>query len=188
MGASAAVLTAATTTEGSVVHRAALIVTTTVAITLTIQAMAFMRTDIYFPIQDLTGCRTLYADAVAHARHQAARAAAWLRRRPAPAPGLEPLAALPAREARIVRVYTVVLIAGTVLCLTAAAEVTIPFDLHLLTAATGHLFAPDASVAVRALDGGAVLAVLLIPQALWARAWWRRHGHHLTRRRSAPQP
>lgn len=75
MGASAAVLTAATTTEGSVVHRAALIVTTTVAITLTIQAMAFMRTDIYFLIQDLTGCRTLYADATAHARHQAARAA-----------------------------------------------------------------------------------------------------------------
>ncbi|MEU1542053.1 hypothetical protein ABZ461_28875 [Actinacidiphila glaucinigra] len=85
------------------------------------------------------------------------------------------------------RVYTVVLTAGTVLCLTAAAEVTIPFDLHLLTAATGHLFAPDASMAVRALDSGVVLAVLLIPQALWARAWWPRNGHHLTRRPPAPQ-
>ena len=175
--ASAAVLTAANTGAGSVVHRVALIVTTTVTITLTIQLMAFMRTDIYFLIQDLTGCRTLYADATAHARHLAARTAAWLRRRPAP--GFGPLAALPARETKIVRAYTVLLLAGTVLCLTGAAAVTIPFDLHLLTAATGRLFAPDASVAVRVLDGGAVLVVLLIPQVLWARAWWRRHGHHL---------
>ncbi|WP_326581615.1 hypothetical protein OIE69_44490 (plasmid) [Actinacidiphila glaucinigra] len=181
--ASTAVLTAANTDAGTVVHRVALIVTTTVTITLTIQLMAFMRTDIYFLIQDLTGCRTLYAHAAAHARHQARRVAAKLRRKPAPGTG--PLATLPIREARIVRVYTLVLIAGTAMCLTAAAAVTIPFDLHLLTAAAGHLLDPSAPVAVRALDGGVVLLVLLAPQALWARAWWRRHGHHLINRRRA---
>ncbi|MFJ5220518.1 hypothetical protein ACIP98_38285 [Streptomyces sp. NPDC088354] len=156
-------------------------------ITLTIQLMAFMRTDVYFLLQDLTGCRTLYADATAHARHHAARAAARLRRRPAPGTG--PLAALPAREAKIVRAYTVVLLAGTVLCLAGAAVVTMPFDLHLLAAAARHLLDPAASVTVRVLDGGTVLAVMAIPQVLWAaRAWWRRHGRHLIRRLPARQP
>ncbi|NEA39797.1 hypothetical protein, partial [Streptomyces sp. SID11385] len=67
--ASATLLALATTAPGSAPYRflaAALLVA---LLPLPFQLMVFTRTDVYFVLQDLTGCRNLYGDGLAHARH-----------------------------------------------------------------------------------------------------------------------
>ena len=64
------------------------------------QALVFMRTDLYFVLQDLARCRNLYADAVAYGAY-------LVRRRPA-----DPSLGLPARERRVVRAYCGVMVGG----------------------------------------------------------------------------
>ncbi|MER7272495.1 hypothetical protein ABT344_29915 [Micromonospora carbonacea] len=80
------------------------------------QFLVFMRTDVYFVLQDVAGARNLYADGAAYAR--------WWLRRAARRPGRDPSLALPARERRAVRWYALLLVVGTAACLTAAAAVT----------------------------------------------------------------
>ena len=50
---------------------------------LPLQFMVFMRTDVYFVLQDLSGCTNLYADGSAYLRHLTRRLA---RRAPGPDP------------------------------------------------------------------------------------------------------
>ena len=80
---------------------------------LATQFLVFMRTDVYFLLQDLSGCRNMYGDASAYARHLALR----LLRRPSP----DPLTVL---ERRALRTYAVLLVAGTAACLGVAFAVT----------------------------------------------------------------
>jgi putative peptide zinc metalloprotease protein len=54
---------------------------------LPIQFMAFMRTDVYFVLQDLSGCANLYADGSAYLRHLARRAARSVPTAPSCSPG-----------------------------------------------------------------------------------------------------
>ncbi|MFE2464497.1 MULTISPECIES: hypothetical protein [Streptomyces] len=131
---------------------------------LPFQLMVFMRTDLYFVLQDVTRCRDLYGDGVAYTKYAARRA---LRRTTAPDPSLE----LPAHERRAVRAYSVVLVVGTTLCLAFLATVTLPADITLFARAVAHL-GPGHSPAVR-LDATAVVVALGGVHVVWARTWWR---------------
>jgi hypothetical protein len=164
----------------ALIHR---LLTATVLISLlTIppQFLVFIRSDVYFVLQDVAGCANLYADGSAYARYQAARL--WRLMWPSPAaPPTDPSRRLPVRERRAVRAYTFVLVAGTLGCLSVAATTTLPAAGTLLGRAVATL-AGGASVG-RTFDAGAVLGVLGGFQILWARAWWRRHGERIRRLR-----
>lgn len=129
------------------------------------QFLLFMRTDLYFVLQDLTGCRNLYADGSAYVR--------WLARfgrgqRP------DPSQALARGERRAVRGYAWVLLFGTAICVTVALVVTVPFAIAVLTTAATRLVEGSASQRV---DGVLTLCVTGGYWTLWAAMWWRRHGH-----------
>ncbi|MFD1272662.1 hypothetical protein ACFQ51_14950 [Streptomyces kaempferi] len=134
---------------------------------LPFQLMVFMRTDLYFVLQDLTRCRDLYGDGVAFSKYAARRV---LRRAPAPDPSLD----LPLHERRAVRVYSAVLVVGTTLCLAFLATVTLPADVILFARAVTRL-GPGHSAAQR-LDSAAVVVALGGVHLLWARTWWRGRG------------
>ncbi|NJA58915.1 hypothetical protein HC023_22890, partial [Streptomyces sp. NEAU-H3] len=82
-----------------------------------------------------------------------------------------PSARLPARERRAVRVYSVVLVLGTALCLCFLAAVTLPADLTLLAHAARDLVRGGG--AARIADAALVLTVLGGINVLWAVTWWR---------------
>jgi putative peptide zinc metalloprotease protein len=132
---------------------------------LATQLMVFMRTDLYFVLQDLTGCANLYADGSAYLRYLGRRTTR--RSTPAPDPGL----AYPATERRAIRLYSVVLLAGTAICLGVECAVSVPALIVLLARAVSEI----GVTAVTTLDGCAALTILLTWQALWAWRWWHRH-------------
>jgi putative peptide zinc metalloprotease protein len=141
------------------------------------QLLIFMRTDVYFVVQDLTGCANLYADGSAYLRYHAKRR--WHRLRRAPETAVDPSRELSVRQRRAVRVYGVILAAGTAGCLAVAATVTIPVALALLGGAAHDVITPASAAGF--LDGAAVFLVIGGFQLLWARTWWRRHGHRVHR-------
>ncbi|MEG3636041.1 zinc metalloprotease [Micromonospora palythoicola] len=138
-----------------------------------VQFLVFMRTDIYFVLQDVTGCANLYADGSAYLRHLARRF------RRATDPGEDPSRRLTARERRAVRAYAVVLVGGTVACLAVAALVTLPVTVTVLTSAVGTMLAGGSAGDL--FDAGAVAAISVAFVVLWTRAWWHRHGHRVRR-------
>ncbi|MEV1144430.1 hypothetical protein [Micromonospora sp. NPDC049799] len=160
---------------GGVDGRAGAVVAAVGLLSLTlvpVQFLVFMRTDVYFVIQDLAGCANLYADGSAYARHLGARLRHRLLRRGVP-PG-DPSLRLGARERAAVRAYTAVLVAGTAACLAVAALVTVPVSVAVLTAALHAAVGGGSTREV--LDAGAVLGAGALFTVLWTRAWWRRHG------------
>jgi hypothetical protein len=140
-----------------------------------IQCLVFMRTDLYFVLQDLTGCANLYADGSAYARYLARRLCGRLRR--AGPPPQDPSYRLPTRERRAVRAYTMLLAIGTAACLMVAVTITLPVIVTLLGRAAIDL--TNGGSAARVFDAAAVLTVTGTVQVLWARAWWKRHGHRV---------
>ncbi|MER7170792.1 hypothetical protein [Streptomyces mesophilus] len=172
-----AVLGAAAVVPGTLPHRVLLALALTALLPLPFQLMVFMRTDLYFVLQDLTGCRDLYGEGVAYAAYVGRR---LLRRTPRPgSPAGDPSASLPRHERRAVRVYTVVLVVGTVACLGFLAAITLPADLTLLSGAVSAL-GPGRPVSAN-LDAAAVLVFLGGLHVLWAVTWVR------TRRRRRRQ-
>jgi putative peptide zinc metalloprotease protein len=140
------------------------------------QLLLFMRTDVYFVVQDLARCGNLYADGTSYARHLLLRK------------GPDPSVSLPRSERRAVRVYAPVLVVGTVLCLTFAALVSVPTAVSVLARAVEHVTGREPG---RRLDGALTLLITGGFWAIWCRTWWRRHGPRvtgwLTRRRSGPE-
>jgi hypothetical protein len=150
---------------------------------LPFQLMVFMRTDLYFVLQDLTRCRDLFGDGVAFTRYRFRRLPGFRGgRTAAPDPSLE----LPPNERRAVRVYSVVLVVGTTLCLAFFAALTLPADVTLLARAVGRL-GPGRPPSDR-LDAIAVVVALGGLHALWLRTWWRgrRAGRGISGRPSRP--
>ena len=83
-------------------------------------------------------------------------------------PATDPIGALPAHERVAIRLYSVVLAAGTTICLGVALLVTVPFVVTAAGALTG--------------GGGTAVADALVTFAIiggywsvWGVAWWRRH-------------
>ncbi len=140
---------------------------------LATQACVFMRTDLYFVLQDLTGCRNMYGDVVAYARHGLMR----LLGRGSPGP----IAQVSRRERRWLVVYGMVLVGGTIACLVVFATITLPVTVTLVIRAVQALISPSGPS--EAVDAVVVLTLLATTQLLWLRAWWRRHGRHFRRRR-----
>lgn len=169
--AAVAILFAQVTDETTTAHRILAAVVVIALMPLPLQFLVFMRTDIYFVLQDLTACRNLYGDGLAYARYVGKRVRYTVFRRTISAE--DPSADLSPHERRAVRVYSVVLVVGTVLCLAAMATFTLPADLTLIYRAITRL-GPNASVATR-LDSMVVLLILGTFHALWVVTWWRRH-------------
>lgn len=142
-------------------------------LSLLVQFMVFMRTDIYFVLQDLTGCADLYADGSAYLRYITRHAA----RRVMPSHRLttDPSRGYPPRQRRAVRAYSVVLIVGTAVCLGVEFAVSVPALIAILARAAAETGGTPAAAA----DGCAALAVLLALQILWASSWWHRHQHQV---------
>jgi hypothetical protein len=162
--ASGAVLLLAATDRTAAWHPAVSLVLLLALVQLPFQLMVFMRTDLYFVLQDLTGCRDLYGDGAALARHLVRRGRrAVVRRGPVP---VDPGLALPARERRAVRWYCAVQVVGTALCLGVLATVSLPADLVLLTRAVGRLGGGQPAAA--RVDGAVVLLTVGGAQVLWA--------------------
>ncbi|MGW7421287.1 hypothetical protein ACWGJB_14635 [Streptomyces sp. NPDC054813] len=190
--ASVLVLVLALTDTGTTVHRVLAAALLLALLPLPFQCMVFTRTDLYFVLQDVTGCRNLYGDGLAYARYRVRR----LLRAPqfgaphsgvphsgAPHPGAphssaphpaatgDPSTRLPPHERRAVRLYSVVLVIGTVACLAFMAAVTLPADLTLLVRAARGL-GPDHGLA-RNADSAAVLVTLGGVNVLWLVTRWR---------------
>lgn len=168
--ASSLVLILALTGTGTTTHRLLSAALLLALMPLPFQLMVFTRTDLYFVLQDLTGCRNLYGDGLAYARYTFRRAVRSLR------PGGtteadDPSTRLPPHERRAVRLYSVVLVVGTVACLTFMAAVTLPVDVTLLVSAARGL-GPEDGLAGNA-DSAAVLIILGGVNVLWAVTRWR---------------
>jgi putative peptide zinc metalloprotease protein len=140
---------------------------------LVVQFMVFMRTDIYFVLQDLTGCANLYADGSAYLRYLGRRAARTIRQ--TRAGSADPSLAYPAARRRSVRLYSVLLLTGTVICLGIEFAVSLPALITLV----GHAVSEIGTAPVAEADGGAALAILLGFQVVWASRWHHRHWHQV---------
>ncbi len=138
---------------------------------LSTQLLVFMRTDVYFLIQDLTRCRNMYGDAAAYLGYLLART---VRRRRA-----NPLDAMKPKERRNLRMYAILLLFGTAICVAAALAITVPFTLALLTRAVESVAHPRDLPSM--LDGVVTFLIVGGSQLLWVRVWWRRHGGRVRR-------
>ncbi|MGA5706911.1 hypothetical protein ACPCK8_10650 [Streptomyces cellulosae] len=167
--ASALVPVLAATDPASTAHRLSAAALLLALMPLPFQLMVFTRTDVYFVLQDLTGCRDLYGDGLAYARYRCRR----LLRSRAHKGEDDPSARLPRHERRAVRVYSVVLVVGTGVCLAFMAAVTLPLDIALLARAVRGL-APGNTPAGYA-DSAAVLVTLGGVNVLWLVTKWRDH-------------
>jgi putative peptide zinc metalloprotease protein len=140
---------------------------------LLVQFTVFMRTDIYFVLQDLTGCANLYADGSAYLRYLGGRAARRVRAARARSP--DPSRGYPAGRRRAVRLYSVLLLTGTAICL----GIEFAVSLRALITLIGHAVSEIGTTPVATADGGAALAILLGFQAVWASRWHHRHWQQL---------
>ncbi|CAL9571169.1 hypothetical protein SUDANB15_04805 [Streptomyces sp. enrichment culture] len=168
--ASSLVLVLALTDTGTTAHRLLAAALLLALMPLPFQCLVFTRTDLYFVLQDLTGCRNLYGDGLAYARYAFRRAVRL------PSPGGttgtgDPSTRLPPHERRAVRLYSVVLVVGTAACLAFMAAVTLPVDIALLVRAARGL-GPEHGLAGNA-DSVTVLVVLGGVNVLWLVTWWR---------------
>ncbi|MBB1254064.1 hypothetical protein H3146_11895 [Streptomyces sp. OF3] len=163
--ASVAFLLLASTAPGTTVHRLLAALVLWAALPITFQLMVFMRTDLYFVLQDLTGCRDLYGDGRAYARYLARRVA---RRANA---AEDPSRRLPSAEQRAVRIYSAFLVAGTVLCLAGFAAFTVPAEVRLIARAWSQLGGPASPL--EAADAALTLAAFVTIHTIWFVTWRR---------------
>ncbi|MGW5126740.1 hypothetical protein ACWEQ7_22335 [Streptomyces sp. NPDC004069] len=168
--ASSLVLVLALTDTGTTAHRLLAAALLLALMPLPFQLMVFTRTDLYFVLQDVTGCRNLYGDGLAYAR-SVFRRLVRSRRLGATTGAGDPTTRLPPHERRAVRLYSVVLVVGTAACLAFMAAVTLPVDVTLLVRAARGL-GPEHGLAGNA-DSAAVLVTLGGVNVLWLVTWWR---------------
>ncbi|NUU22227.1 MAG: hypothetical protein HOV68_12050 [Streptomycetaceae bacterium] len=161
--ASAALLLEAHAVTGGAPQRAFAALALLAVTPLAFQFMVFMRTDVYFVIQDFAGCRDLFGDGRAYARYAATRLRATVGRRP---PVADPSRHLPRRERRVVRLYSVVLVVGTAVALAGFAFLVLPGEIALLTHAAARL-GPGHSPG-QVIDAATVLLIVGGSQVVWA--------------------
>lgn len=138
---------------------------------LPVELLIFMRTDVYFLVQDLAGCANLYADGSARVRYLALRI--WnIARRSGSLP-CDPAQALPPRERRAVHAYSWLLLCGTAGCIATAVMFAVPAAIALIVHAIGEV---ASSSLVAKTDGVAAIIACCGFQILWLRTWWRHHG------------
>jgi putative peptide zinc metalloprotease protein len=141
------------------------------------QFLFFMRTDVYLVVQELTGCKNLFGDATEYLRYLAARRA----RRSAPEPP-SPLAELPPRERRPVRLYAAVVVAGCAAVVPVIACYGLPVEIGIYMRAAEELARGVSSSRIALVaDAAGVLTVSVLLQALLVRTLLRTYRPHLRR-------
>lgn len=172
--AAVATLLLPATDPAGAVHRIAAAVAMLALVPLAFECMVFMRTDGFFVLEDLTGCRDLHRDGAAFVRYLL-RARS---RRNGVRPD-DPTARLPVRERRAVRAYAAVLLVGTAACLAVLVTVALPVDVTLLARSVERI--ANARSVGDVMNGIVVIVALVGVQVLWCVTWWRRRR---SRRRS----
>ena len=151
---------------------------------LAYECAIYMRTDLYFVLLDLLRCRNLWSDASAYLTWCLGHVVRRVLRGRRGSLGLEdpaPLTRLSAREARSVRVYTVLLVAGSAVTLLAWVVVLIPI---LITGITRSWHSVVAGVSwLSVLDGSMFIVFQVGFQALFLVTFARSHRHWLRRSR-----
>ncbi|MGH3341982.1 MAG: hypothetical protein ACRDPK_03685 [Carbonactinosporaceae bacterium] len=184
--ASVGLLLLATTNPSGAVHTAASVVVLFALATVPWQALVFMRTDLYFVLQDLSRCPDLHSAGSTYVRHQLRR----LIRREGSASLTNPTARVVPRERHVVRAYAVLLCLGTLGCLSVYFAVTLPILVTLMAGAVRTLLHGGSPTDVA--DALTVLALTGLVQGLWVRAWLRKHASRIRslrwRGRQAVQP
>ncbi|MFF7449642.1 MULTISPECIES: hypothetical protein [unclassified Streptomyces] len=142
------------------------VIVMTLVLSFANQCMIFMRTDVYFVLQDLSGCRDLYGDAGRYLRHLARRAGRRL--------GDDPLRALRPAERSVVRAYALFASVGSAVCVYFGLRVLLDVTVPLLRRSATRLTSPEDMVLW--LDSAVTLSLLVALQVLWARMWWGSHG------------
>jgi putative peptide zinc metalloprotease protein len=128
----------------------------------------YMRTDVYYVIQELTRCKNLYGDAMDYLRYRSHRLFE------------DPTISLPPHERRPVRAYAALVLAGSTLTLVFFAGYELPIAVTGIRAAVAEISAGVRTVSVaHVADGTAFILVTAMFQALFIRAFWRKHGHRL---------
>ncbi|MFE9328673.1 hypothetical protein ACIHDR_47720 [Nocardia sp. NPDC052278] len=169
------------TSPATTLHRILAAITVIALMPLPFEFMVFMRTDVYYVLQDLLACRNLFGDGTAYARYLGNRLRHIVFR--SAAGTVDPSFMLPQNERRAVRIYSVALVLGTVLCLAGMATFTAPVDLTLISHAVTRI-GPGQSL-IANLDSVVVLLVLCSLHAAWTVTWWRRHGASIARWRQS---
>jgi putative peptide zinc metalloprotease protein len=138
------------------------------------QCALYMRTDLYYVVQELARCKNLYADALDHMRYQVRRLLGKGN------PGPDPVLELPAAERRPVRGFAVLLVLGSLVTLGIFAGYEAPITVVALTRAVGEVVRGITSgIASPALDGGIVIVLTLTFQGLFIHAFHQKHSARL---------
>lgn len=148
----------------------------------------YMRTDVYFVIAELAGCKNLFADATGYLSHRAGR---LFRRGGSAARAADPLLELPGAERPVVRAYAALVLVG-------GAVTTAVFVFYALPAVIGSYARAVDELAggwTLSRSGGILDAVALVVatlpfQVLFVRSFLRTHGRQLRRllRGAGPGP
>ncbi|MEZ0106707.1 putative peptide zinc metalloprotease protein [Catenulispora sp. EB89] len=173
-------LVASSTAASSLPHRLAELLTLSVLFSFLAQFAIYMRTDVYLVVQELTRCKNLYGDAMARIRWYVTRirarrggdqsAGAGLGVGVGVGVGPDPVLAIPRREQRTVRVYTVAVVIGTVLTLAQFAVLQLPIVAMTVYRSAKELAASlSAGSLPQAADGTLVFAVVVGAQVLFVR-------------------
>ena len=136
----------------------------------------YMRTDVYFIIQDAAGCKRLFDDATAYLRYLAARrfARADAAARP------DPRQSIPAAERRAVTLYAWAVLLGSTVTLGLFARYGIPVAVELYARSGKEIadgFSGDRPLT--SLDGACALLATAPLDLLLIRTLLRKHGGRL---------
>jgi putative peptide zinc metalloprotease protein len=144
----------------------------TVSLSMVAQAQVYVRTDLYYVLMEWLRARNLYQDGISYVRRL------WRR-------GPDPLAGLPARERRGVRVYAVAMAVGCTVALTSFVLFGLPILVQGIVGAFGGLVAGHG---LRALDSALVILVEGTLQVLFVVTFVRKHRHRWRGRRVPAAP
>lgn len=142
---------------------------------LPFECLVFMRTDLYFVLQDLSGCANLYSAGGEFGRYLLARHFRLGSSRKQFENGEigDPSASYPHRQRLAIRSYSILLVAGTIGCIAIALGVSLPALVTFLWSSIRELVhGPWLS----SIDGALTLIILLTIQILWAWRWWHQHA------------
>ncbi|QYC39482.1 hypothetical protein Nocox_09310 [Nonomuraea coxensis DSM 45129] len=156
-----------------------------VLMTIPFQLQVYMRTDLYYVLRDLLRTRNLFDDGLAYAKYLLAKVMAGVRRRPAPA--VDPTTSLAPHERRATRIYSVVLVVGASITLSAFVLFGLPITIAalvraLVAIADGFSGGP----VLLALDSGLLVLIEGGIQVLFLVTFVRTHPHWFRRRRTTP--
>lgn len=138
----------------------------------------YMRTDVYFVIQDLTGCKRLFDDATAYLGYLAAQRF----RRSGSADRRDPRLSVPAGERRPVTVYAWIVLVGSAVTLTVFARYGIPVVAQVYLRSGRELVGGfTGGRPLRSVDGACALLATAPLDLLLVRTLLRNHGGRLHR-------